>query len=127
MGCPDRTASIRVADPERIRIARSQRAPDRPVQQAPGALGRNRDADVLISTQCLVSPRYDYASDIAALGDRVMVLVGDDDEANDASAYAPLFIAAGSGAEIEILPGVITSMSSATPQRSRGSNTGSRI
>jgi non-heme chloroperoxidase len=51
-------------------------------------------------------PRYAYQADVAALGDRVLLLVGEDDEANDASAYAALFAESPSQARIEILPGV---------------------
>jgi alpha-beta hydrolase superfamily lysophospholipase len=51
-------------------------------------------------------PRYEYASDIEALGDRVLLLIGDDDEANDAAAYEPLFRESGATAEIVRLPGV---------------------
>ena len=51
-------------------------------------------------------PRYDYQSDIAAMGDRVIVLVGGDDEANEPSSFAPLFAAAGSSAKVAVLPGV---------------------
>ena len=51
-------------------------------------------------------PRYDYRSDIAAMGDDVLLLVGADDEANDGTAYPKLFEESGSSAEIVVLPGV---------------------
>jgi len=51
-------------------------------------------------------PRDDYHSDIAAMGDQVLLLVGADDEANDGTVDPKLFEESGSGAEIVVLPGV---------------------
>jgi non-heme chloroperoxidase len=51
-------------------------------------------------------PRYDYGRDIAALGSNVLVLVGSDDEQNDAAAYAPLFHRYDPDVTVKILPGV---------------------
>jgi hypothetical protein len=51
-------------------------------------------------------PRYDYAADIKALGDRFLLLVGDDDQANDPVAYEDIFPQTGSESRVIRLPGV---------------------
>lgn len=51
-------------------------------------------------------PRYDFAADIEALGGRFLLLIGDDDEANDPSAYPDVFQPNGSEGQILRLPGV---------------------
>jgi non-heme chloroperoxidase len=51
-------------------------------------------------------PRYDYVSDITLMGDKVLVLVGEEDEAIDTGKLKALFEDATSGIEVAILPGV---------------------
>jgi non-heme chloroperoxidase len=51
-------------------------------------------------------PRYHYERDIAALGDRVLVLIGSDDQQNAADAYAPLMERLDPKARVLVLPRV---------------------
>lgn len=51
-------------------------------------------------------PRYDWAADLAATGDRVLVVIGADDEANDAAAFEPLLAEHNPSARLVVLPGV---------------------
>ncbi len=51
-------------------------------------------------------PRYDYAADIEAMGDRFLLLIGDDDQANDPVAYEEMFPQSGAEARVMRLPGV---------------------
>ena len=51
-------------------------------------------------------PRFDYRADLAAMKGPVLVLVGADDEANDAGAFGPLLAGAAPDAELRILLGI---------------------
>jgi uncharacterized protein YndB with AHSA1/START domain len=49
-------------------------------------------------------PRYNYEGDIQGMGDEVVVLVGEYDEAVDPEALQIVFKDAGSNAEVHVLP-----------------------
>jgi len=51
-------------------------------------------------------PRYDYAADIKAVGDRFLLLAGDDDQANDPVAYEDIFPQTGAEPRVIRLPGI---------------------
>ena len=51
-------------------------------------------------------PRYDYAADIKAVGDRFLLLVGDDDQAIDPVAYEDIFPQTGAEPRVIRLPGI---------------------
>ena len=51
-------------------------------------------------------PRYRYADDIRALGDKVLVLIGSEDEANDGEKLRGVFAESNPRAQVTILPGV---------------------
>ena len=51
-------------------------------------------------------PRFRYESDVAALGDHVLILVGSDDQQNYADAYGPLMKRLDPKAQVVVLPGV---------------------
>jgi acetyl esterase/lipase len=51
-------------------------------------------------------PRVDWAGDLAGLAEGSLLIVGEDDEANDAFAYAPLLAEHAAGVRVVVLPGV---------------------
>ncbi len=51
-------------------------------------------------------PRFDFQADLHSMVGPVLVLVGADDEANDARAFGPLLAEAAPDAEVRILPGI---------------------
>jgi pimeloyl-ACP methyl ester carboxylesterase len=51
-------------------------------------------------------PRYRYAADIAALGDRALILIGQNDEAIDPQALQSMFQHSAPGSQFAALPGI---------------------